>query len=105
MADYYFNFQNTTIDNGSSGIHSFIAGNFQAASENPAALEELREICAKLEKTEPLMANAIANLEQAIREQDKPKISQIIQQLSIGTAASILADLASNRLLAFLGLR
>ena len=49
------------------------------------------------------MADAIAALEQAVKEQDRPRIAKIAQQLSVGTAASILSELASKGLLVFLG--
>ena len=78
MADYYFNFQGARIDNGSSGIHTFIAGDVQAAPANEAIVTELREIRRKLEKSEPLLAAAVGNLEQAVRAQDKPTISKIV---------------------------
>ena len=105
MADYHFNFQGATIDNGSSGIHTFIAGDVQAAPANDAIVTELREIHSKLEQSEPLLAAAVDNLEQAVRAQDKPTISKIVQQLSVGTAASVFANLASSGLMTFLGLR
>ena len=103
MADYYFNFQGARIDNGSSGIHTFIAGDVQATPASDAIVTELREIHSKLEQSEPLLADAIAALEQAVKEQDRPRIAKIAQQLSVGTAASILSELASKGLLAFLG--
>ena len=105
MADYYFNFQGARIDNGSSGIHTFIAGDVQATPASDAIVTELREIRRKLEKSEPLLAAAVCNLEQAVRAQDKPTISKIVQQLSVGTAASVFANLSSNGLMTFLGLR
>ena len=105
MADYYFNFQGARIDNGSSGIHTFIARDVQAAPANDAIVTELREIHSKLEQSEPLLAAAVDNLEQAVRAQDKPTISKIVQQLSVGTAASVFANLASSGLMTFLGLR
>ena len=50
MADYHFNFQGATIDNGSSGIHTFVAGDVQATPASDAIVTELREIRRKLEK-------------------------------------------------------
>ena len=105
MADYHFNFQGATIDNGSSGIHTFVAGDVQAAPASDTIVTELRELRGKLEKSEPLLAAAVGNLEQAVRAQDKPTISKIVQQLSVGTAASVFASLASSGLMTFLGLR
>lgn len=105
MADYHFNFQGATIDNGSSGIHTFVAGDVQAAPANEAIVTELRELRMKVEKSEPLLAAAVGNLEKAVRAQDKPTISKIAQQLSVGTAASVFASLASSGLMTFLGLR
>lgn len=105
MAEYFFDFKGAQIDNGSSGVHTFIAGNVQpAVAENQEILQELSVIRTKLKTTEPLLANAVENLEQAIREQDKPKISKIVGQLSVGTAASVLAEFANRGLRAFLGL-
>ena len=72
--------------------------------EDEKLLQELQKIQNSLEKTEPMVANALGELQQALKEQNKPKISNLLAQLSTGFAANVLSSLASLPLLHFLGI-
>ena len=101
--DFHFDIKDSKFDHGSSVVKNIQIGG--AETHDGAILRELEEIRDKLAATEPLVAESVAKLEQAVRENNKPKISTIIQQLSTGFAATVLANLASPALLAFLGIR
>lgn len=59
--------------------------------------------CSK-QTCEPMIADALARLEQAVCAQDRLKISSVVQQLSVETAANVLSSLASAGLKMFLGI-
>lgn len=101
--DLHIDVKDSKFDHGSSVVRDIQIGGTEA--QDGAILQELEEIRHKLAATEPLVAESVAKLERAVRENNKPKISTIIQQLSTGFAATVLANLASPALLAFLGIR
>ena len=72
---------------------------------NAEILRELRETRKKLEETEPLLADAVAALEQAVRDGDKPKIAQLIGGFSKGTAKAVLVKVAGDALLSWMKLK
>lgn len=51
-----------------------------------------------------MLANAISELQQAMKEQNKTKVSNLLSQLSTGFAANVLSNLASGALLRFIGI-
>ena len=59
-------------------------------------VQELRRIQEQLERTQPLIADALANLQEAIEKQDKPTISKVVGQLSSGFAVSVLSSAAGE---------
>ena len=67
-------------------------------------LAEINSTIERIEKTEPLIAKALNELQHAIEEQNKPKISTLIKELTTGTVASIIANYASAALKTFLGI-
>lgn len=91
---------NNTFRNNSSVVGT-INENPLPASDPDAILEELREIRGKLESAQTLSL-AIEALESAIKEQNKPKISRVIGDLSKSFSSSLLSSLASESLLTFL---
>lgn len=103
MATFNFNLQDVVIDHGSNVIGTLNAGDMQQTSEQEI-LTELKKIRVSLEASEPMIADTLARLEQAICAQDRLKISSIVQQLSVGTAANVLSSLASAGLKMFLGI-
>ena len=102
MDNYNIDINNSTFDRGSSVVKKVYEG--AAVSQDRAILRELQEIQHRLEKTEPMIADALSNLAQAIQAQDKPSISKFIHQLSNGTVKSLLSTIASKALLSFLGI-
>lgn len=70
------------------------------SDENAEILRELRETRKKLADTEPLLADAVAALEQAVQEKDKPKITKLVSGFAKGTAKA-----ASDALLSWLGIK
>lgn len=103
MAIFHINIQDSKFDHGSSVVRGVKEGDM-ASTQDDAILRELSVIHEKLKSVEPLLADAIANLEMAIKTQNKSKISEIIHQLSIGSAANILSNIASEKLITFLGI-
>ena len=102
MTDYNITINNSVIDHNSCVVH---AEQINTGSlEYDEILQELRKIQKCSEKIEPMIADKLSELQQAIIEQNKPKTSDIIRQLTTGAAASFLASVASRSLLAFLGL-
>ena len=102
MDNYKIQVNNSTFDHGSSVVKEVYGG--VATSQDVAILQELQKIQNQLKDTEPMIVDALSNLEQAIRNQDKPSISKFVRQLSSGVSASFLANLASGSLLSFLGI-
>ena len=75
------------------------------SDENAAILSELRKTREQLEKTEPLIADTVAALEQAVQEKDKPKIGKLLANFSTGTAKAALVKVASDALLSWMGIK
>jgi CHASE3 domain sensor protein len=74
------------------------------SSDDREILYELKQLQGKLENVEPMISEKISELQVAIQNQDKPKITNIAKQLSSGFAASVLANAASPYILKFLGI-
>lgn len=102
MPDYHIKIEGSKFDHGSSVIHNEYGS--QKDGVDDAILQELKKIQTFLENTEPMIANAVGELQKALKEQNKPKISGLITQLSTGFAANLLSNLASGSLLRFLGI-
>lgn len=92
----------SSFDHGSKVVGT-IYENANQLNQTDAILKELREIRIKLDETAALK-QAIISLEEAIRNQDNPKISKIVGQLSSNFSSSLLANVASSGLLTFLGI-
>ena len=101
MSDYYINIDHSVIDNGGCVIHNEYG---TQTSSDFELLTEIKQIATSIEETEPIIAKALEELQHAIEEQNKPKISNLAKELSTGTAASFIASIASAPLLRFLGL-
>lgn len=102
MANYNIKVENSTIDHSSCLIYN--APDSARTSRDEEMLQELQKLQRQIEETEPMIADALSNLEKAIRSQDKPSTSKFIRQLSSGVTASFLANIASASLLRFLGI-
>lgn len=102
MSDYHINIRNSKFDNGSAVIYNQNGG--LEYKEQNAIIEELQKIAEHLTRTEPMLANAISELQQAMKEQNKTKVSNLLSQLSTGFAANVLSNLASGALLRFIGI-
>lgn len=103
MPEYHIEVKESFFDNGSSVVHQDYRNGQSEAEEK--LLQELAAISKSLKNSEPMVANALNDLHQAIKESNKPKISSMIAQLSSGFAASLLSTLASGPLLSFLGIK
>lgn len=101
MINYNIEISCSTFDNGSSVVNNTFSDSAKADAE---LLAQLRELQTSLEKTEPMIASVVAELQNAIRIQNKSKISESIKQLSTGFAASFLANVAGPMVLAYLGI-
>lgn len=75
-----------------------------APQDNDAILKELQELQEKLKKTDRGIARMVGDLEEAVKKQDKPKVKEMIQDLTTGTIGAVIAELASATLKKFLGL-
>lgn len=104
MADYTITIEHSTFDHGASVVHN----EYEEASGQRKPYDELckeiHEIKSSIEETEPLIAKALQELQSAVERNDQPKISSLIKDLSKGTAASLLANIASSAFLGFLGI-
>lgn len=97
-----FNVNNSNFDHGSSVVKS-IHQNGDSSGQADAILTELQEIRMKLTEANDL-SQSLLDLEIALKNQDKPTIARIVGQLSSNFSSSLLANLASSGLSAFLGL-
>lgn len=95
------NINSASFDHGSNVIGTVHEA--ENAAPDTAILDELSQIRGMLQESESLI-QAINCLEQAIREQNKPKVSKVIQELSGNFSSALFANLASAGLLAFLGI-
>ena len=102
MEKYHIKIEGSTLNHSQIGHIEYGAA---PALADDAILQELQKIQGSLEKTEPMVANAVEELRQALKKQDKPKVSHLLAQLSTGFAANVLSGLASASLLHFLGIK
>ncbi len=101
MQDYYnINVEGSHFDHGSCVVYN----DYGQAASDQVLLAEINSTIERIEKTEPLIAKALNELQHAIEEQNKPKISTLIKELTTGTVASIIANYASAALKTFLGI-
>ena len=77
------------------------AGRWDMELESSYSDRAPRNLCKAREESD--LKQAIASLEEKIKSQDKPKSSKILEQLS-SDFSSLLVNLASIELLAFLGI-
>lgn len=103
MIKYNINVSCSTFDNGSSVVSNNFS-NSAVTRADEELLAQLRELQSCLESTEPMISQVLAELQNAIRMQNKSKITDSIRQLSTGFAASFLANVASPLVLSYLGI-
>ena len=72
--------------------------------QDEVVLLELQKLQKHLESTEPLISRIVGELRDAIRENNQPKISTTIRDLTTGSIGTVIAGLASTNLKKFLGL-
>lgn len=101
MINYNIEISCSTFDNGSSVVNNTFSDSAKADAE---LLAQLRDLQTSLEKTEPMIASVVAELQNAIRMQNKSKIAENVKKLSTGFAASFLANVAGPMVLAYLGI-
>ena len=102
MADITFHIDRTTFDHGSSVIHTLNASG--APSGDAEILRDLRDAVERLSDREPLIADALDDLREAVEKKDQPSVKKWTGRLASGTTAEVLKGVASKGLLAFLGL-
>lgn len=98
--DFKISIENSTFHDHSAGVGTVNVGT--ASDKECDVLEQLRSIRIDLEKLEQLNAS-ILSLEQAIREQNRPKAKMIVQQITSGFTSSLLANVISDIVKPFLG--
>ena len=98
---FHIHVQDSTFVNGSSVVSET---HYSYDKELCALLKDLEELKNNLENTEPLISDAVSNLQQAIKAQNKHNISKYIGQLTGKTIVSVLSGIATPRILSFLGL-
>lgn len=105
MPNYHINISNSTFDHGSSVVSNRSSGISDIDEEGvEILLQELCKLQKDMERMEPLIANALSELQQAIKKQNNSKISDMKNQLSSGFASSVLSNIASALVLSFLGI-
>lgn len=104
MPDYNIKISNTTFDHGSSVVHNEYHSATTSISQETAILQELQKIQKSIEHTEPFISDLLLELQHAIKKRDESKLSTIVRQLSTGVVKSVLTNIASKSLLAFLGI-
>ena len=102
MADITFHIDRTTFDHGASVIHTLNAS--AAPSGDAEILRDIRDAVRALSDREPLIADALDDLREAVEKKDQPSVRKWIGRLASGTTAEVLKGVASKGLLAFLGL-
>ena len=100
--NYNITVNNSKFDHGSSVVSE--KSSSRTRDDLDQLLDEIRTLQKKMDQVEPLVSGALSELEKALRENNKPKISEKIKELSTGFAASILANIASPIVLSFLGI-
>ena len=78
--------------------------NAAVPDENAEILRELQRVRKQLETTEPMIADALATLEEAVKTQDKPTIKKLLGKFAGGTTKAVLAGVASKALLSWMGI-
>lgn len=72
--------------------------------ENAEILRELQRVRKQLETTEPMIADALASLEEAVKAQDKPTIKKLLGKFAGETTKDVLTGIASSMLLSWMGI-
>ena len=75
-----------------------------STSQNEVILQDLRNLQQKLAETDSGIARMVGELKDAVEEQNQPKITTMIKDLTTGVIGSVIAELASSTLKKFLGL-
>ena len=75
-----------------------------SAPQNDPILAELQELQQKLKETDRGIARMVGDLQEAVKKQDKPKIREMIQDLTTGTIGAVIEGVASATLKTFFGL-
>lgn len=92
-------FENVIFQDDSKGIGEINEG--RVPREEDDVLKKLETLRFELGRTDALI-EAIASLEQAIREQNKPKAKNIVQQLTSNFTSSLLANVVAGIVTPFL---
>ena len=74
------------------------------SSGDTEILRDIRDAVRTLSDREPLIADALDDLREAVEKKDQPSVRKWIGRLASGTTAEVLKGVASKGLLAFLGL-
>ena len=104
MAD--FDIQVTAVGNNLYDNAAVVRNEKHAAvpSKDAEILQELQRVRKQLETTEPMIADALATLEEAVKTQDKPTIKKLLGKFAGGTTKAVLAGVASKALLSWMGI-
>ena len=86
------------------GIQINVRDKSKKADENAEILRELQRVRKQLETTEPMIADALASLEEAVKAQDKPTIKKLLGKFAGETTKDVLTGIASTALLSWMGI-
>lgn len=97
-----FNFGRISINSGF--VNAISSADLSPEQNQVNLLRELVDAQKKLAELEPIIADAIGELREAIEKKDQETIRQKTTELSSGMAAKIVQNVAGNATLRFLGL-
>lgn len=100
-AKYNINITKSKFDGNSSVVREYNGNNVEG---DEAILAELKKIHGILAEEDPLIADAVDALREAVEKKDEKTIGKKIALLTSGVAKSVIASLASAKLKTFLGL-
>ncbi|MBQ6987218.1 MAG: hypothetical protein IJQ25_09550 [Oscillibacter sp.] len=104
MADFEIHvtaFENQLYDNAAIVRNEKHAA---APGKDEEILRELQQVRKQLENTEPIIADAVADLEEAIQARDKPTIAKLLGKFSSEAVKGVMRTVASKALLTWMGI-
>lgn len=94
-----FNMRNVHFSGSSSIIREL---HNEGGEKNEELIRELHTISRTLKDIEPLIANTVDNLAEAVEKNNQPAIKKWARMLAKGTAQDVLSTLASAALMKFI---
>lgn len=93
-----------SISGNGVGIQFNVKNNAAVPDDNAEILRELQSVRERLSATEPMIAKAVADLEKAVKADDKPAIKELAANFASGAAKGVIAGVASKALLSWMGI-